>query len=894
MIRIATALTSQRVDIQQRICGYQAMMGLGTLVYRKTLRLSSKSTKLYTQGKAMNLMHMDTMRVSGSVNQISNGISLVSTLILSMCLLYYFLGVVVLIGVVICIITVFINYFIAKFNRQYQKKIMALKDERIKKTNEVLQSVKILKMYGWCDLFKDIIAEIRTREIMTMQTKSCISGLFISSLHLFPKLMSIATFFLYAAFYGTPSIGVVFATINIFNIMSGPLRTFPWYINILIDAFVSGNRIQEFLVAEDVPQTYKSEEEDPTGENAIEINGCDFTWDNFKNKQEEEKIEDNPKESLEIPNGSEGGDLESPLLENEETKEESRGASVLSYDVASKAGSVIDEGDDKLHIISKVKRAAGPAYNPEEEKVPDLEETLLPLRNINIKIKKGEFVFIIGEIGSGKSSLLQAMIGDLNRRPSGSIREGSMKKSGKIAYVEQHPWIPNGTVRDNIVFVSEYNEEKYKATLKLCELEDDIAVFPAGDMTEIGERGINLSGGQKARVSLARAVYSDREIYLLDDPLSALDSNVKGKIFHNCIVGKLAKKTIVLASHCIEFLEKADRILVLDKGEIIFDGNYTEFMKNERFVNLVSKIHLRGKKPTVQKAESKKKASKSRVNKPEDGKIISEEELEQKGVSMDVYKRYISALGGARFLILFSLIMSSWIFFGIASDWWLGLWAQETESNGFYYLSVNASLALVSVIFVVLRVIIVFFHSIRASKILHESMLSRIMNAPVNLFFDTTPVGRIINRLSTDLHSSDVELPFAIGNLKMGFWRLVGCIVLCVVLIYWCIVPVPFVIISFCYYLRQYLQLQRKLKRLSRVLRSPIYQFIAESYAGSTTIRAYECQNECIQKCYRKMDNSMKCEFYITSLNCWVTLRVQLISLVMNIFTILFAVSSLV
>jgi ABC-type multidrug transport system fused ATPase/permease subunit len=892
MVRIATALTSQRVDIQQRICGYQAMMGLGALVYRKSLKLSSRSTKMYTQGKAMNLMHMDSMRVSGSVNQISNGISLVSTLALSMCLLYYFLGVVALIGILICIITIVINYFIANFNRRYQKKVMALKDERIKKTNEVLQSVKILKMYGWCDLFKDIIAEIRMREIMTMQKKSCISGLFISSLYLFPKLMSIATFFLYAAFYGTPSMGVVFATINVFNIMSGPLRTFPWYISALIDAFVSGKRIQEFLVTEDVPQTYKPEEEDPNNENAIEINGCDFTWDDFKDKDEKEKTEDNPKEILKIPNGAEGSDLNSPLLENEEEKEETRGDLVISYETASKASSVVDEGEDRLRLMSKVKGAAGPAYYPEEEKVPNVKTTLLPLKNINVKIKKGEFIFVIGEIGSGKSSLLQAMIGDLNKRSSNGTKERLMQKSGKIAYVEQHPWIQNGTVRNNIVFVSEYNEEKYKATLKLCELEDDIAVFPAGDMTEIGERGINLSGGQKARVSLARAIYSDREIYLLDDPLSALDSNVKGKIFHNCIVGKLAKKTIVLASHCIEFLEKADRILVLDKGEIIFDGSYTEFIKNERFVNLVSKIHLKDKKPAVQRAASKKKVSKALIKKSGEGKIISEEELEQNGVSINVYKRYISALGGAKFVILFSLIMGLWIFTGIASDWWLGLWAQ-TNSNAFYYLSINAALALVSVVFVVLRVLIIFFYSIRASKKLHQSMLSRIMNAPVNLFFDTTPIGRIINRLSSDLHSSDVELPLTIGNLQMGLWRLIGCIVLCAILIYLCILPIFLVILAFWYYLKQYLQLQRKLKRLARVLRSPIFQFVGESYAGATTIRAYECQNECIQKCHRKMDDSMKCEFYITSFNCWVTLRVQFVSLVMNVVAILFAVSCL-
>lgn len=893
-VRIATALTSQRVDIQQRVCGYQAMMGMGSLVYGKSLKLSGKSTKAFTQGKVMNLMHMDSMRASNSVNQISNGISLVSTLTLSMCLLYYFLGPVALIGVVVCVITVFINYFIADFNRKYQKRVMALKDERIKKTNEVLQSVKILKMYGWSDLFKDIIAEIRMREITTMQKKSCISGLFISSLHLFPKLMSIATFFLYAAFYGTPSMGVVFATINVFNIMSGPLRTFPWYISALIDAFVSGRRIREFLVTEETPQNYEPKKDNSESENAIEINGCDFTWSDFKSKGDD-KAKENPKEEeLTKENVLEPSDLESPLLENEDTKENTVKTSLLYAETGSRI-SMVDEDDDRQRLMSKVKRSGGPEFIEEEKKDEASEAAMLPLRNISIKVKKGQFVFVIGEIGSGKSSLLQAMIGDLKKRSAGEAEVegelGSMRKSGSVAYVEQHPWIQNGTVRDNITFMSEYNEEKYKATLKLCELLDDITVFPAGDMTEIGERGINLSGGQKARVSLARAIYSDRDIYLLDDPLSALDSNVKGKIFNNCIIGKLAKKTIVLASHCIEFLEKADRIVVLEKGEIVFDDCYAEFMKNERFVNLVNKIHVTGNRPALQRADSKKKEeSKVLVKKPADkGKIISEEDQEQSGVSCDVYKRYVSALGGVKFVSLFSFIMASWTFSGIAADWWLGIWAQE-RSNAFFYLTINAAFALSSVIFVVLRVLVIFYYSIRASKKLHESMLGRIMNAPVNLFFDTTPVGRIINRLSSDLHSADIELPMVIGNLQMGLWKLVGCIVLCVVLVYWCIVPIPFIILFLWYYLRQYLELQRKLKRMARVLRSPIFQVAGESYAGATTIRAYECQQECVKRCYRIMDNSMKCEFYITSLNCWVNLRIQLVSLIMNLLTILFVV----
>ena len=653
LVRLITALTSQRVDFQQRTIGIQSMMGLGAIIYKKTLKLSNKSCKSYNQGKVMNLIHMDTMRVANIVNQLSNGISLVFTIALSLYLLYYFLGVIALVGILVCAITILINYFMAKFNRKYQKKIMELKDERIKKTNEALQSVKILKMYGWCDLFKEFINKVRIKEISTMQTKSCISGLFISSLYFFPKLMGIVTFFMYAAFNGVPSMGIVFATINVFDIMSTPLRTFPWYISAIIDAFVSGKRIQNFLETEEIPKTYNLKEENLETETALEINGCDFTWDDFI-KDEERNLEEEKINSSVIEQNSKS-DLSSPLLENDRSKSQDKSD---NEEIMSRPSMSEDMGDN-LRLMSKVKRGMSDSFstsenNKEESKEEGTETCMLPLRDINLKVKKGEFVFIVGEIGSGKSSLLQAIIGDLKMRPSNENSDTDtdlIKKSGKFAYVEQHPWIQNGTIMNNVLYMKEYDEKIYKEALKICELEEDIAILPAGDMTEIGERGINLSGGQKARVSLARAVYSDRDIYLLDDPLSALDSNVKGKIFHNCIIGKLANKTRILASHCIEFLDKADRIIVLDKGEIIFNGIYSDFMKNERFVALVNKIHLTGKKPTIKKEEKKSKSHDDKEVKKGSGEIISKEDQEQDAVSFDVYKRYVKALGGVVFKI---------------------------------------------------------------------------------------------------------------------------------------------------------------------------------------------------------------------------------------------------
>lgn len=237
--------------------------------------------------------------------------------------------------------------------------------------------------------------------------------------------------------------------------------------------------------------------------------------------------------------------------------------------------------------------------------MPDVEKPLkdfLNLRNVDLKVKKGEFVCVIGDVGSGKSSLLSAIIGDMIYLPRKEIDvfggESVMKKKadfdvlkkrllspefeftspvkvdGSLSYVEQQAWIQNMSIRDNILFGKPLNKTRYINTIIACQLEKDLEILPAGDMTEIGEKGINLSGGQKARVSLARAVYADCDIVLMDDPISALDANVRKQIFKQVFQGLLATKTRILVTHAVDFLHLADKIIVMNQGEVQAVGSY--------------------------------------------------------------------------------------------------------------------------------------------------------------------------------------------------------------------------------------------------------------------------------------------------------------------------------
>ena len=216
------------------------------------------------------------------------------------------------------------------------------------------------------------------------------------------------------------------------------------------------------------------------------------------------------------------------------------------------------------------------------------------LKDINLSFEKWELIMILGEVGSGKSSLLQALLNNMLIMDENKSNKTKISINGSISYVAQTAWIQNDTLRNNILFYKEYDQVKYEKTLRLCELSQDLASLIGGDQTEIGEKGINLSGGQKARLSIARAVYADNDIYLFDDPISALDAHVGENIMKNCIVEYLKGKTRVLVTHAVHFLDLADKIIIMKNGEISWQGNYDAF-KKENLIEYTKKVDPMGK-----------------------------------------------------------------------------------------------------------------------------------------------------------------------------------------------------------------------------------------------------------------------------------------------------------
>ncbi|XP_071454824.1 multidrug resistance-associated protein 1 isoform X2 [Hetaerina americana] len=580
-------------------------------------------------------------------------------------------------------------------------------------------------------------------------------------------------------------------------------------------------------------------------------------------------------------------------------------------------------------------------WNPEEDHV---------LKGINLRVKKGGLLAVVGSVGSGKSSLISAILGEMEKV------SGKINTKGSVAYVPQQAWIQNATLRNNITFGKEFNSSTYKHIISACALKPDFDMLPAGDQTEIGEKGINLSGGQKQRVSLARAVYNDADMYFLDDPLSAVDSHVGKHIFENVIgpQGVLNKKTRILVTHGITYLQDVDQIIVMKGGEISEHGTYKELLQKKgafaefllhhlqeveedegiaeegldeikqqlestmgseefkrQFSTQKSRISesessdSRQRSPTGSLSSRKKSvdtsssgslqvlAMEGEKKKPNLGeKLIEAEKAETGRVKWSVYSHYLMSIG--IFLSMATVVLNM-IFqgFSIGSNFWLSAWSNDNttvqSSRRDMYLGVYGALGVGQVTSVLLSSLTLFIGTLRAAQSLHHHMLSNVLKTPAS-FFDVTPVGRILNRFSKDIDVMDTGLPQILRGWTGCFF---GVLATLFVISYSTPIFIAVILpIGVVYYFVQrfYVATSRQLKRLESVSRSPIYSHFGESVTGAPTIRAYGVQERFIEENENTVDFNQVCYYPSIIANRWLAVRLEMVGNLIILFASLFAV----
>ncbi|TDH06860.1 hypothetical protein EPR50_G00117660 [Perca flavescens] len=532
------------------------------------------------------------------------------------------------------------------------------------------------------------------------------------------------------------------------------------------------------------------------------------------------------------------------------------------------------------------------------------------LQNVSFTVRPEQLLVVIGPVGAGKSSLLSAILGELSQE------SGVVKVKGELTYTSQLPWILPGTIRSNILFGKELNPQKYDRVLRACALKRDMDLLPGGDLAIVGDRGANLSGGQKARVSLARAVYQDADIYLLDDPLSAVDAKVGRHLFEECICGLLRKKPRILVTHQIQYLKAADQIVVLNQGKMMARGTYNELQSSGLdFTTLFKKEEEVGQEGERQGAtpipwtvsrfphtlsdnslSSMSSLSSSLYSLTDGAEPLTvavqptEEESRSEGnVGLRMYVKYFRA--GANFLVLLVLILLNALahITFVLQDWWLARWASEQKHinvtehlNGSFprqldldlYLGVYAGLTATSVVFGFLRSLVFFNVLVSSAQTLHNSMFDAVLRTPVH-FFDINPIGRILNRFSKDIGYLDSLLPWTFVDFIQVFLQVIGVIAVAAVIIPWILIPVAPLLAVFLFLRCYFLQTSRDIKRLESTTRSPVFSHLSSSLQGLSTIRAFKVQQRFQQMFDGYQDLHSEAWFLFLTTSRWLAVRLD-------------------
>ncbi|PPJ59126.1 hypothetical protein CBER1_01724 [Cercospora berteroae] len=724
-----------------------------------------------------------------------------------------------------------------------RKVINKITDQRVSLTQEIISSVRFVKFFGWETSFISRLGEIRDREIGKISFLLSIrNGIMAVSMSI-PIFASMLAFITYSQTHGSDlDPAPIFSSLALFNALRIPLNLLPMVLGQVVDANASLKRIQEFLAAEEVNDDSNW---DDTAKNAIEIRSSDFTWERNTNKDSKDTPGQNPKGRKEIAQ-----DKKDAKAKVKEDKRQSK-------------------------LRQKEGLSAPPTPTSPADSVMDEETPPFQISNIDLTVKRDELIAVIGSVGSGKSSLLAALAGDM-RKTTGDVTFGANR-----AFCPQYAWIQNATLKENIIFGRGYDRKWYNEVIDACALRPDLEMLPAGDLTEIGERGITVSGGQKQRLNIARAIYFDADIVLMDDPLSAVDAHVGKHIFENAICGLLKGKARVLATHQLHVLHRVDRIVWMKDGIIHKIATFPELMESDsEFQKLMETTAQEEKKEVEEEVnedeiEEEKKESKKTKKSKKSAALMQQEERAVDSVGWNVYAAYIRASGGmwvAPFVI-FLLVISQGA--NIMTSLWLSYWTSRKWNLGDgIYIGAYAALGVAQALLMFAFSVVLTVYGTKSSKVMLNRAVTRVLRAPMS-FFDTTPLGRITNRFSKDVDTMDNTLTDAIRMFFLTMCMILSVFILIIAYYYYFVIALVPLTAMFLWSAGYYRASARELKRHEAVLRSVVFARFSEAVNGISTIRAYGVQKQFANHVDESVD-SMDGAYFLTFANQrWLSTRLD-------------------
>ncbi|GJJ75899.1 hypothetical protein EMPS_08257 [Entomortierella parvispora] len=817
-------LVYQRWNMGSLKTGLYVRTALIDLVYQKATTLSARSHLLYPDGSIVNLMSTDISRVDSAANPFLIAICTPIYVAVVVCLLMNLMGPSALLGAAILMLSSPVQGWGMTTLGPVRKLASQMTDQRIRLSTEILQGIKVIKLFAWENSFLAKLAAIRSKELSHVRRILRNRGFIIATSSTLPILASALSLVLYSALGNELKPEIVFPALAYYGIMRVPMLIMPNCINMAVDAYVALGRIQEFLLAEDSEVKH---EINSSLKEAIVMNHADFIWETLSSSNER----------AEISTGSES-------------------------------------------------------------------RPFLPcLQNIHLRIPRGSLVAVVGSVGSGKSSLLQAMVGNMTKS-AGQVLQGTT-----ISYASQTPWIQNASIRDNILFDTPFDEDRYWRVVRACCLDQDLKSFPSGDLTEIGERGVNLSGGQKARLSLARSVYFDAGMVIMDDPLSAVDAHVGARLWKECVLKELKAKTRVIATHQLHVLPSVDYIIFMKEGSIAEEGTYQELLaKGGTFSELMGQyggveessrlssgsatpvsstdrdiskdIEFYSEAATETEQDEICNVDSTSAGKTETTtaglKLVIEEEREIGAVGSQVYIQYFSMAGaGIWSAVLFCYILQQVC--GILMNYWLSLWSdQSLPTTNNVNMLVYGGFGFAQCILFAIATQLLAEAIIRTTTAMHSAAFYHVLRAPLS-FYDSTPIGRILNRFSKDVDVLDNVLWQMMNDILTTLLIVLGSVFVGITYFPYLIFAV-FPMAGFYYGISVYYRsTSREVKRLDSTLRSKLYSYFSESLTGMGTIRAYDRVGLAVSTNRQRLDDSNRAYYLFQMGTRWIAFRVQVL-----------------
>ncbi|KAM3966608.1 ATP-binding cassette subfamily C member 4 isoform 1-T1 [Aphomia sociella] len=843
--------------------GMKLRIAACSLIYRKVMRMSSGALAQTTAGQVVNLLSNDVNRFDYAFIY-THFIWLLPLQVILICYLIYIkIGYAAVVGVIgIVLQTIPVQSYMSKLAARLRMNTAGKTDERVRIMDEIISGMQVIKMYAWEKPFEQVVATARKNEIHSITQASYLRGVYLSFMVFTERLTLYITLLSYSLFGFQVTADIVFPLAQFYNTLQGTLSIIMSNaVSFLAEALISIQRLEAFMLLD--------ERIDLRSVPGVDIAKLVHSVENKKNK-----------------NLSEVDLVRNTFKKIDEDGIYNPGFECTEKALRKSAYNALQINPDIGIIIQDISASW-------------IDDGPVTLKNLNITVPKGKLCAIIGSVGSGKSSVLQLLLNEL-RSTSGRIH-----LCGPLSYASQEPWLFVTTVRQNILFGLPYNAKKYKEVVKVCALLKDFQQFPHGDQTLVGERGASLSGGQRARINLARAVYRQADIYLLDDPLSAVDAHVGRQLFDECISGYLRHTTRVLVTHQLHYLKAADYIVIMNNGAVEAKGTYDELATSGKdFAKLLSATHDENEDKKVELIPPLSRRTSARLSTTRRPSLtestcevpaqeMEEEERESGSMGWHVYGAYLRAGGRTGRLIFMVILLIIGQLSATLCDYWVTFWTnqvtrmKENESNATrrdydrevtpknttfdfstyfsgielrddlnihayigpldtaQYLYVYTALIICCIFFITARAFMFFKVCMTASRNLHNDMFHAMLRG-VMRFFDNNSSGRILNRFSKDIGALDELLPRFLLECIQIYLVMFSILALNAAALVWTLLPTTIILLLFYTILQIYLKSAQSIKRLEGTTRSPVFSHMSATLNGISTIRSSGAQQRLI------------------------------------------------